>query len=50
MLQLHYFPGNASLIPHIVLEELGVPFELKYVTAPSRRRSPRPTWRSTRTA
>ena len=31
MLQLHYFPGNASLIPHIVLEELGVPFELKYV-------------------
>ena len=31
MLQLHYFPGNASLIPHIVLEELGVPFELKHV-------------------
>src|SRR3954463_3826226 len=31
MLQLHYFPGNASLIPHIVLEELGVPFELRYV-------------------
>lgn len=31
MLQLHYFPGNASLIPHIVLEELGVPFELKFV-------------------
>ena len=31
MLQLHYFPGNASLIPHIVLEELGVPFELTYV-------------------
>ena len=31
MLQLHYFPGNASLIPHIVLEEIGVPFELKYV-------------------
>ncbi len=31
MLELHYFPGNASLIPHIVLEELGVPFELKYV-------------------
>ena len=27
MLQLHYFPGNASLIPHILLEELGVPFE-----------------------
>jgi glutathione S-transferase len=31
MLQLHYFPGNASLIAHMVLEELGVPFELKYV-------------------
>ena len=31
MLQLHYFPGNASLIPHIVLEEIGAPFELKYV-------------------
>ena len=31
MLQLHYFPGNASLIPHIVLEELGVAFELKFV-------------------
>ncbi len=31
MLQLHYFPGNASLIPHIVLEEIGAPFDLKYV-------------------
>jgi glutathione S-transferase len=31
MLQLHYFPGNASLIAHIVLEELGETFELKYV-------------------
>ena len=31
MLQLHYFPGNASLIVHIVLEEIGVPFELKWV-------------------
>ena len=29
MLQLHYFPGNASLIAHIVLEEIGVPFELR---------------------
>lgn len=27
MIRLHYFPGNASLVPHIVLEELGVPFE-----------------------
>ena len=31
MLQLHYFPGNASLIVHLVLEEVGVPFELRYV-------------------
>lgn len=26
MLQLHYFPGNASMTPHILLEKLGVPF------------------------
>jgi glutathione S-transferase len=31
MIQLHYFPGNASMTPHLVLEELGVPFELKLV-------------------
>ncbi len=31
MLQLHYFPGNASLIAHIVLEEIGAPFTLKHV-------------------
>ncbi len=31
MIQLHYYPGNASMTPHMVLEELGVPFELKYV-------------------
>ena len=30
-IQLHYFPGNASLIPHILLEELGESFELLYV-------------------
>ena len=29
MLQLHYAPGNASLIVHIVLEEIGVPFALE---------------------
>ena len=27
MLQLHYFPSTASMIPHILLEELGVPYE-----------------------
>jgi len=31
MIQLHYYPGNASMTPHMVLEELGAPFELKYV-------------------
>ena len=31
MRQLHYFPGNASLAPHIVLREIGAPFELVLV-------------------
>jgi glutathione S-transferase len=31
MIQLHYYPGNASLIPHLLLEELGAPFELLLV-------------------
>ena len=31
MVQLHYAPGNASMTPHMLLEELGVPFELKQV-------------------
>lgn len=31
MIQLHYFPGNASMTPHLLLRELGVPFELKHV-------------------
>lgn len=31
MLQLHHFPGNASMTPHVVLEELGVPYELVLV-------------------
>ncbi len=26
MLELHYYPGNASLIPRILLEEIGVPY------------------------
>lgn len=28
MIQLHYYPGNANLIPHILLNELALPFEL----------------------
>lgn len=31
MLTLHYYPGNASMAPHIVLEELGVPYRLQFV-------------------
>jgi len=31
MIQLHYFPGNASMTPHLLLRELGLPFELKLV-------------------
>jgi glutathione S-transferase len=31
MIQLHYYPSNASLAPHILLEEMGLPFELKLV-------------------
>ncbi len=30
-IQLHYFPGNASLTPHLLLEELGLPYALKLV-------------------
>jgi len=28
MLQLYYYPGNANLAPHILLEEIGVRYEL----------------------
>jgi glutathione S-transferase len=30
-LTLHYFPGNASMTPHLLLRELGVPFDLQLV-------------------
>lgn len=30
-LKLHYYPSNASMAPHMLLEELGVPFELVLV-------------------
>ena len=36
MIQLHYYPGNASLIPHLLLEELGLPFELALVDRANR--------------
>jgi glutathione S-transferase len=31
MIALHYYPGNASLTPHMLLEEIGAPFELRLV-------------------
>ncbi|MFD2205020.1 glutathione S-transferase family protein [Kiloniella antarctica] len=31
MYKLHYYPGNASVTPHMLLEELGADYELVYV-------------------
>jgi len=31
MCELHYFPGNASFTPHVLLGEIGAPFELRLV-------------------
>lgn len=31
MITLHYHPGNASFAPHVLLREIGVPFELRLV-------------------
>jgi len=31
MHELHYYPGNASLFPHMLLRELDCPFELRLV-------------------
>jgi glutathione S-transferase len=31
MIQLYYHPGNANLAPHMLLEEIGAPFELVFV-------------------
>ncbi|MBI5275142.1 MAG: glutathione S-transferase family protein [Burkholderiales bacterium] len=31
MIQLHYYPSTAAMVPHIVLEEIGVPFERVFV-------------------
>lgn len=38
---LHYFPGNASLLPHMMLREIGAKFELRQVDrAAEAQRSP----------
>ena len=31
MYALHYYPGNASLLPHMALREIGAPFDLRLV-------------------
>ncbi len=31
MIELHYYPDNASLFPHMMLREIGCPFELRLV-------------------
>jgi glutathione S-transferase len=31
MIQLHYYPSTASMIPHLLLEEMGISFELVLV-------------------
>jgi glutathione S-transferase len=31
MITLHYFPGNASFTPHVLLHEIGAPFALQLV-------------------
>ncbi len=31
MYDLHYYPGNASFAPHVLLRELGLPFSLNFV-------------------
>ncbi len=31
MIELHYHPGNASMTPHMLLEELGVPYTRVFV-------------------
>jgi len=31
MIQLHYYPSNASFAPHALLHEIGVPFQLQLV-------------------
>ena len=36
MITLHYFPGNASFAPHVLLEEIGTPFTLQRVDRTNR--------------
>ena len=31
MIQLHYYPSTAAMVPHIVLEEMGIDYERIFV-------------------
>jgi glutathione S-transferase len=31
MIQLHHYPSTAAMVPHIVLEEIGIPYERVFV-------------------
>jgi glutathione S-transferase len=31
MITLHYYPSNASFAPHVLLQEIGAPFQLQWV-------------------
>ena len=31
MIELHYYPSNASFAPHLLLEEMGIPYALRQV-------------------
>ena len=31
MIRLYYYPGFISLVPHILLEEIGTPYQLIFV-------------------
>jgi glutathione S-transferase len=31
MIELHYYPSNASFAPHLLLEEMGIPYTLRQV-------------------
>jgi glutathione S-transferase len=53
MYQLYYSPGACSLAPHIVLEEIGAPYELELVSSRARapgvgegRMTATPTWKA----
>ncbi|WP_112662510.1 glutathione S-transferase family protein [Microvirga flavescens] len=36
MIALYYYPGNASLLPHMILREANASFEMRFVDQPNR--------------